>query len=205
MNHAWNVCRKHARLIAGVLSLVLVTLAFTGCDKSAESSSPSTSPVASSASVKTPPSIPVSTSAPAVAASSDVASAQDAAVNAAIDQTQGDNAHERFEPFIRSFQKAVAEGDKVAVADMVSYPISVDIGGKKAIVRKPEEFVRDYERIMTPDIVDAVKQQKYADLMANSQGVMFHRGEIWISGICKDNSCKSYDIRVITIQQGAPN
>jgi len=120
----------------------------------------------------------------------------------AIDGSQGDGAHERFKPFIQNFQKAVTEGDKKAVADVVSYPIVVDIGGKKTTVRKPEDFVRDYDRIMTPEIVDAVKQQKYADLMANSQGIMFHRGEIWISGICKDNSCKSYDIRVITIQQG---
>jgi hypothetical protein len=197
--------------MAGVSSVILITLAVASCGKSTESRSPA--PVASSASVKAPPATPVipasPASAPAVAASSNsnaassnATSKQDTAMDEAIDGSQGDGAHERFKPFIQNFQKAVTEGDKKAVADVVSYPIVVDIGGKKTTVRKPEDFVRDYDRIMTPEIVDAVKQQKYADLMANSQGIMFHRGEIWISGICKDNSCKSYDIRVITIQQG---
>jgi len=46
----------------------------------------------------------------------------------------------------------------------------------------------------------AVKNQKYEDLFVNSHGVMFGSGEVWVNGLCKDNACKTLDVKVITIQ-----
>ncbi len=126
----------------------------------------------------------------------------DAETNAAIDENLGD--HARYEPFIRDFQSAVVRGDKAAVAGMVDYPFQATIGGKKKTMADASAFVADYERILTPEIVQIVRNQKYADLFASYRGVMFGRGEVWINGICQADSpdCKRFDVRVVTIQPG---
>ena len=129
-----------------------------------------------------------------------LAFAEDNATNGAIDQAFGD--HAKYEAVILSFQKAVAAHDSAAVAELVSYPISVAIKGRKTTVSNAKAFVANYDAIMTPDIVATVKNQKYEDLFVNSHGVMFGNGQVWVNGVCKDNSCKTLDVKVITIQHG---
>src|ERR1700733_2268048 len=135
-----------------------------------------------------------------VCAAAALAFAEDNATNGAINQAFGE--HAKYEAVILSFQKAVAEHDSAAVAELVSYPISVAIKGRKTTVSNAKAFVANYDAIMTPDIVATVKNQKYEDLFVNSHGVMFGTGQVWVNGVCKDNSCKTLDVKVITIQHG---
>ena len=67
-------------------------------------------------------------------------------------------------------------------------------------VADADAFVRDYDRIMTPAIAEAIKRQKYSQLMVNYKGVMFGNGEAWVNGICKDEACKDVDVRVVALQ-----
>jgi hypothetical protein len=127
--------------------------------------------------------------------------ADDSATNGAIDNAFGE--HAKYEAVILSFQKAVAAHDSATVARLVSYPISVSINGPKTTVRNAKAFIANYDAIMTPDIVAAIKNQKYEDLFVNSQGVMFGRGQVWVSGVCEDKACKTQDAKVITIQHTA--
>jgi hypothetical protein len=53
---------------------------------------------------------------------------------------------------------------------------------------------------MTPPIAEAIKRQKYSQLMVNYKGVMFGNGEAWVNGICKDDACKDVDVRVVALQ-----
>jgi hypothetical protein len=129
-----------------------------------------------------------------------LAFAGDNATNGAIDQAFGD--HAQYEAVILSFQKAVAAHDSAAVAEPVSYPISVSVNGRKTTIRSAKAFIAHYDAIMTPDIVSTVTRQKYEDLFVNSHGVMFGKGEVWVNGVCKDNSCKALDVKIITIQHG---
>lgn len=131
---------------------------------------------------------------PAIAAS-------DADVNAAIESNLGN--HARYETTIKAFQQAVTDGHKQDVAAFVRYPIVVSIGGRKRTITSAAAFVKAYGSIMTPDIVGAVKSQKYEDLFVNYQGVMFGSGEVWINGICLDRKCKSFVPKVVTIQHGS--
>ena len=122
------------------------------------------------------------------------------AVNQAIDEVLGD--HVRYEAVIRQLQRAVAANDTAAVAALVNYPFVTVRDGESLRVADAEAFVREYDRIMTPPIAEAIKRQKYSQLMVNYKGVMFGNGEAWVNGICRDNACKDVDVRVVALQPG---
>ncbi|MDX3927210.1 MAG: hypothetical protein QHC90_15585 [Shinella sp.] len=126
---------------------------------------------------------------------------QEKPVNQAIDESLGD--HTKYEAAIEALQKAVAAHDKAGVAALVSYPINVKVNGKETSIKSAKAFVEHYDGIMTAGITKAVTAQKYEDLMVNYQGVMFGSGQVWLNGICHDNACKNFDVKVITIQEGA--
>jgi hypothetical protein len=127
-----------------------------------------------------------------------LAFADESATNGAIDNAFGE--HAKYGAVVLSLQKAVAAHDSTAVANLVRYPISVSIGGRKTMIRNAKTFIANYDAIMTPDIVSTVENQKYEDLFVNYQGVMFGRGQIWVNGICKDKACNARDVKIITIQ-----
>ena len=154
---------------------------------------------------------PGAEAAPPAAASADATSASPAttppvaevvddplAVNQAIDEVLGD--HVRYEAVIRQLQQAVTANDEAAVAALVDYPFSTVRDGQPLKVADADAFVREYDRIMTPAIAEAIKRQKYSQLMVNYKGVMFGNGEAWVNGICKDDACKDVDVRVVALQ-----
>lgn len=140
--------------------------------------------------------------APAVAASPAADAAADAAaeqaVNNAIDSTLGD--HTRYKPVIQALQSAVAAGDAAQVAALARYPITVTINGRSTVLHDEKAFIARYPEFMTPDIRDAIVGTKYGDLFVNYQGVMFGRGQAWINGICRDDQCKEFEVKLVTLQ-----
>ncbi|MEZ0472476.1 hypothetical protein [Luteimonas salinilitoris] len=122
----------------------------------------------------------------------------DTLVAADIESILGGNADDYRSAFL-ALQKAVAASDKDAVAQMVLYPLDGAIDGKQTI-RDAGQFVREYDRIVTPAIADAVARQKFADLMANKNGLMFGNGQVWLTGICEDDACEKQSILVTTLQ-----
>lgn len=125
-------------------------------------------------------------------------SGDDTSVIADIESILGGNADEYKSAFL-ALQKAVAAGDKDAVAKMILYPLDGAIDGKQTI-RDAGQFVREYDRIVTPAIADAVARQKFADLMVNKNGLMFGNGQVWLTGICEDDACEKQSIMVTTLQ-----
>lgn len=187
--------------------LLLAALVLGGCGKSADAPAAGVPANATGdETVSTPAPAPTAAD-PVPAATNDatVASAVDdhTAINASIDRLLGD--HTRYQAVIEAYQRAVARGDKAAVAALVEYPIKVDIDGDKATIGDPAAFVRDYDKIVTPAIARAIEAQKYSELMVNGKGVMFGNGETWINGICKEGSadCSQVEVKVVAIQAGA--
>ncbi|WP_454849448.1 hypothetical protein [Rhizobium binxianense] len=125
---------------------------------------------------------------------------QDKPTNQAIDELLGD--HTKYKTVIDALQKAVSAHDVAGVAALVSYPIGVKVRGKETVVKSAKAFAEHYDGIMTSAITKAVVNQKYDDLFVNDQGVMFGDGQVWVNGICHDNACKNFDVKVITIQDG---
>ena len=167
---------------------VFAALWLAACTPATSDTSASTQDAAPAGPVAVPPA-----AAPASAIADDPA-----AVNQAIDEALGD--HVRYEAVIRQLQQAVAANDAAAVAALVDYPFATVRDGQPLKIADAEAFVRDYERIMTPPIAEAIKRQRYSELMVNYKGVMFGNGEAWVNGICRDDACKNVDERVVALQ-----
>ena len=186
---------------------LLATLLLGGCDK------PSDTPVAGASAggtgdetVSAPlPTAPAVDTAPVEADGTAIAPAidDDTVVNASIDRLLGD--HAKYQAVIQAYQQAVTRSDKAAVAALVEYPIKVDLGGSKVVIRDSAAFVRDYDKIVTRAIARTIEAQRYSELMVNSKGVMFGNGQTWINGVCKQGSadCSEFEVKVVAIQAGA--
>jgi hypothetical protein len=121
--------------------------------------------------------------------------AETADVDARLDLLFGE--HEPYRNFLRELQSAVSEHARERVAGMVKYPLRTRIQGKGLRLHTPAQFLAHYEDLLTPKVVDAIARQTYADVFANSQGVMIGAGEVWYSGVCQDNSCRSRSLKII--------
>ena len=108
--------------------------------------------------------------------------------------------HVKVHQILTSLQQAVAKHDAATVASLVHYPIKVNPGKKPFTIKNEKAFIKDYDGILTHDIQDAILKQKYENLFVNSQGAMIGDGEVWITGFCRDKSCKQSDIKIGTIQ-----
>jgi hypothetical protein len=120
------------------------------------------------------------------------------ALDKSIDLSVGD--HVKVHAILIQLQQAVASHNASAVAALVHYPIKVNPGKKPFTVKNEKAFIKDYDGIITHDIQDAILKQKYESLFVNSQGAMIGDGEVWITGFCRDKSCKQSDIKIGTIQ-----
>ena len=167
---------------------VFAALWLAACTPATSDTSATTQDAAPAGPVAVPPA-----AAPASAIADDPS-----AVNQAIDEALGD--HVRYEAVIRQLQQAVAANDAAAVAALVDYPFATVRDGQPLKIADAEAFVRDYDRILTPPIADAIKRQRYSELMVNYKGVMFGNGEAWVNGICRDDACKNVDVRVVALQ-----
>lgn len=121
----------------------------------------------------------------------------EAQVDGDIQRMLGDPAPYRV--FIHQFQQAVERGDKPAVAALVRYPFRASIDGRRRQIRTAEEFVRYYDRIVTPDVAQVITSQRYPDLLVNWKGVMFGRGQAWIAGTCAGDDCAAPHVQVVAI------
>ena len=182
-----------------LLVTALATLLLGACNKSADTPA---------AEAPAPVADPTPASAPAAASTADTAvnaaptAPDDNATDAALDKILGD--HTKYQAVINAYQKAVAEGDKEGVAALVDYPLAATIDSKQTSIKDAADFVRNYDKIVTPAIASLIKAQKYSELMVNGKGVMFGSGETWINGICKKGSadCSEFEVKVVAIQPG---
>ena len=119
-------------------------------------------------------------------------------LNKSIDLSVGD--HVKVQQLLTHLQQSVASHNAAAVAALVHYPIKVNPGKKPFTVKNEKAFIKNYDGIITHDIQDAILKQKYENLFVNSQGAMIGDGEVWITGFCRDKTCKQSDIKIGTIQ-----
>jgi hypothetical protein len=139
------------------------------------------------------PAAPDAEPAAAPAAPAAEAPAEDA--RARIESLLGDAA--QFEKVFNAFKAAVVGGDRAAVVEEVRFPLNIS-GGKK--ISGPGEFQRNYEKIITPEVVKAVSEQDFGKVFVNQQGVMIGSGQVWLNGTCLDQACTETEVKVITIQ-----
>src|SRR6202789_4155089 len=97
--------------------------------------------------------------------------------------------HVKVQRLLTDLQASVAKHNTTAVAALVHYPIKVNPGKHPITIKTPKAFIKDYDRIITIDISEAILKQKYDALFVNSQGAMLGEGEVWITSFCLDKAC----------------
>lgn len=80
----------------------------------------------------------------------------------------------------KSVQQAIAAGDQALVASYGLYPVRINYSdGTSEQIADAKQFVAKYDKIITPSVVQAMKDQAIADLFVNWQGVMAGAGQMW--------------------------
>lgn len=125
----------------------------------------------------------------------------DADTDGRIDIVLGD--HSAYRTAFDAIQEAVANEDASAFAAWVSYPIKVVADGEAMTISDETQFAEHFDNIVTEEIRAAILDQTWETLFVNYQGVMFGNGQVWLNGICKDDACAEFDVRIITIQSTA--
>lgn len=116
--------------------------------------------------------------------------------------------------FYEKFKKAVAKDDRKTVASMMNYPLSILYASEhfklmknKTVYRKEiknkHTFLKNYDKIFDEPFKNFIVNINLEELWARDCGVATPHGEIWLNGICKDNSCKVSTLKFTTLNSGS--
>lgn len=118
-------------------------------------------------------------------------------MNARLDFLYG--SHDVYYSFFDQLKRDIAQENKDLVAAVVKYPLEVDLEGKRAAIKNKQQFIQNYDIIITPKVKKAVATEQFVGMFSNYRGMMFGNGEIWFSGICLDKMCKNVTVRITGI------
>ena len=114
-----------------------------------------------------------------------------------IEELHGDAAG--FDRPLRQLVLAMRSSDAGTVADLAEYPLTVKANGKTYNVENAEDFIENFDDLVTPETRRAVGRQQYEDLFVNSDGVMLANGAVWMGAVCEDNACQDSHWAIIAI------
>ncbi len=108
------------------------------------------------------------------------------------------NAGDLNEPLL-SLVEAMGNSDAATIAGLAEYPLQVAANGESYDIQSADDFVENFDTLVTQDTRDAVARQTYDQLFVNSDGVMLAGGAVWMSNVCDNGDCSSSHWAVISI------
>ena len=108
------------------------------------------------------------------------------------------NAGDLNEPLL-SLVEAMGNSDAATIAGLADYPLRVAANGESYEIQNADDFIENFDTLVTQDTRDAVAGQTYSQLFVNSDGVMLADGAVWMSNICDNGDCSSSHWAVISI------
>jgi hypothetical protein len=112
-----------------------------------------------------------------------------AAERDAIAKTNFAKKDRAYASFLDRLQTAVRDDDPAAVVKLISYPLRVNSGGQSQTYSDARSVRRDFDRIFTPQVREAILEQRPDRLFSRDLGVMVGNGEVWFDHVCLDESC----------------
>ena len=83
--------------------------------------------------------------------------------------------------FLDRLQRAVEAEDRDAVLACIQMPFRTYRSGVVTrTYRTRAQLKRDYDRLLTPNVIAAIREARYDRLFVRDQGVMIGSGEIWM-------------------------
>ena len=108
------------------------------------------------------------------------------------------NAGDLSEPLL-SLVEAMGNDDAPTIAGLAEYPLRVAANGESYEIQNADDFIENFDTLVTQDTRDAVAGQSFAQLFVNSDGVMLADGAVWMSNVCENSDCSSSHWAVIGI------
>lgn len=118
-------------------------------------------------------------------------------VNAQIDTVLGD--HAIYQTAIETIQKALAEHDTVALAGYVPFGEAIKVNGEDVVIADEADLDARFDELFNDKVVTAITGQDYGALFVNQDGIMFGTGELWITGVCLDDTCADVFVNISAI------
>lgn len=91
--------------------------------------------------------------------------------------------------FLSRLQAAVRADNKGAVVRLVDLPLRVNFAGGARTYKDRRSIERDFDRIFTPRVKQAILDQRADRLSTNYQGAMIGDGAVWFDQTCPNGSC----------------
>ncbi|MEM0950463.1 MAG: lysozyme inhibitor LprI family protein [Pseudomonadota bacterium] len=121
-------------------------------------------------------------------------------LDVSILQNAGMESPDAVRAFLDTLKKISATDDRARFASLVSYPFHLyDAGKVTATYQDATAFLKDYDRIMTKPVRDAIAEAHYADLFVNYQGAMLGNGQVWFYGFGEEDEDSGNDILIVAI------
>jgi hypothetical protein len=99
-----------------------------------------------------------------------------------------------FEKSFNTLKSLIKNNEKTKVANYVSYPLNVNKENKKIKIQSKEDFIKNYNTIITENVKKALLNQDVAKTFVNYQGVMVGSGEMWFTHV--NNRAMIYAINI---------
>jgi hypothetical protein len=110
--------------------------------------------------------------------------------------------HVPYEAAYVDIRAAVEANDINALSEYVQYAAPFFLNGKAIVLKDAEEFKARAGEFFNDKVKQAVLAQSYETLFVNADGVMFGVGQLWISGICRDEACNEFDVKITAFNNG---
>lgn len=105
---------------------------------------------------------------------------------------------EQMGHFLNGLKAAVASGERQRVARFVRYPLPVATADAQVTIRSEQEFVKNYTRILPPQLRDLLLRQETSCISrVGAKGFTIGTGEVWFDRF-QDGKVKIFGITAVT-------
>jgi len=99
-------------------------------------------------------------------------------------------------------QNAVRANDASAVADLVAFPLRVNLpDGRTRTIADRKVFLVEYPLLFDDKLRAVVLEATIDRLSASAYGIMFGRGELWMRSVCEHSGCSDPQLRIIALNE----
>jgi hypothetical protein len=94
-----------------------------------------------------------------------------------------------YATFLTRLQTAVRTNDRGAVMKLIRFPLRVNANGHSRLYPDARSVQKDYDRIFTPRVAQAILGQRFDRLFGRDLGLMIGDGEVWFDHVCLNKAC----------------
>jgi hypothetical protein len=104
--------------------------------------------------------------------------------------------HIPYETAYVDIRAALEANDLDALGEHMIYGTPFLLNGQRVTLKDVDEFKARFGDFFNEKVKKVVLDQTYETLFVNADGVMFGVGQLWLTGICRDEACAEFDVKI---------